>query len=54
MRLPDRGLGDLVMDQLEGFPGESGKPTDEAKKMMSMVKSRRNQVLDRFRKKGLA
>jgi len=54
VRLPDRGLGDLVMDQLEGFPGESGKPTDEAKKMMSMVKSRRNQVLDRFRKKGLS
>ena len=54
VRLPDRGLGDLVMDQLEGFPGESGRPTDEAKKMMSMVKSRRNQVLDRFRKKGLS
>ena len=54
VRLPDRGLGDLVMDQLEGFTGESGRPTDEAKKMMSMVKSRRNQVLDRFRKKGLS
>ena len=52
-RLPDRGLGDLVLSQLRGFPRESGRSTDEANKMMSTVKSRRNQVLDRFRKKGL-
>lgn len=52
-RLPDRGLGDLVLDQIQGFPRESGKPTEEARKMMSRVKSRRNQVLDRFKKKGM-
>ena len=51
-RLPDRGLGDLVLSQLRGFPRESGRSTDEANKMMSTVKSRRNQVLDRFRKRG--
>jgi hypothetical protein len=53
-RLPDRGLGDLVLSQLRGFPRESGRPTDETKKMMTTVKSRRNQVLNRFRKKGLS
>lgn len=52
--IPDRGLGDLVLNQLQGFPRESGRTTDEARRLMSRVKSRRNQVLDRFRKKGLA
>ena len=54
VKTPHRGLGDLVLDQLQGFPRESGRPTDEARRLMSRVKSRRNQVLDRFKKKGLA
>jgi len=52
-KLPPRGLGDLVMDDIEGFPRESSKPTDQARRLKATVKSRRNQILDRFRKKGL-
>jgi len=54
-RAPTRGFHTRLLTLfLEGFTGESGRPTDEAKKMMSMIKSRRNQVLDRFKKKGLS
>ena len=52
-KLPPRGLGDLVMDDIEGFPRESSKPTDQARRLKASAKSRRNQILDRFRKKGL-
>ena len=52
-RLPRRGLGDLILDDMAGFPNESSRPTKEAERLKSTAKSRRNQVLQRFREKGL-
>ena len=52
-KLPQRGLGDLILDDIQGFPNESCRPTEQAQVLSSKAKSRRNQVLQRFREKGM-
>jgi len=51
--LPSRGIGDLIMDETGEFPVTSETNSLELSMWRSSIKSRRNQILQRFRSKGL-
>ena len=52
-RLPIRGIGDLIFDHTATFPIEYEKSGSDVRKLRSSIKSRRNQILQRFKRKGL-
>ena len=52
-RLPPKGLGDIVEEQLDAFPRAKGKRTPEAEKAIGRVKSQRSKIKRRLTKKAL-